>query len=206
MTRCLWYCQTENGVDASNEAERSMEVEATEHNAKSSTIKTDVYNKLRAVEAEIQAVKSGFEQLENFRRNEQVSDREDGNEKRDIETELSTTQASLNDLDLQHALATDRLKSLLKTKAQLKKEISDLPNDSTHDTLAVLRDLVKEKPNALLRDLVKEQPKSKQRLKEAKSPSKNKKKRIKTASLDDDDDFDAVLNAASSGFVETVSN
>ncbi|XP_031122119.1 protein CHROMATIN REMODELING 8 [Ipomoea triloba] len=187
------FGQTENGFDASNEAARSMEVEATEHNATSSTKKTDMCNKLRAVEVEIQAVKSGFERLENFRRNdEQVSDREDGHEKRDIETEQSTTQAPLNDLDLQRALAADRLKSLLKTKAQLKKDISDLSNDSTQDTLSVLRDIVKE------------QPKPKQRLKEAKSPSKNKKKRIKTASLDDDDDdFDAVLNAASSGFVET---
>nr|GLL33206.1 protein CHROMATIN REMODELING 8 [Ipomoea trifida] len=186
------FGKTENGFDASNEAARSMEVEATEHNATSSTKKTDMCNKLRAVEVEIQAVKSGFERLENFRRNdEQVSDREDGHEKRDIETEQSTTQAPLNDLDLQRALAADRLKSLLKTKAQLKKDISDLSNDSTQDTLSVLRDIVKE------------QPKPKQRLKEAKSPSKNKKKRIKTASLDDDDDFDAVLNAASSGFVET---
>ncbi|XP_019188435.1 PREDICTED: protein CHROMATIN REMODELING 8 [Ipomoea nil] len=198
------FGQTENGFDASNEAARSMELEATEHNATSSTKKTDMYNKLRAVETEIQAVKSGFEQLENFRRNdEQVPDREDGHEKRDIETEQSTTQAPLNDLDLQRALAADRLKSLLKTKAQLKKEISDLSNDSTHDTLSVLRDIVKEQPNAVLRDVVKGQPKPKRRLKEAKSPSKNKKKRIKTASLDDDDDFDAVLNAASSGFVET---
>ncbi|CAH9081108.1 unnamed protein product [Cuscuta europaea] len=181
------FKQAQKNLDESNEAvkpTRNVEAVTIEYNATSSTKSTDLYNKLRAVEVEIQAVKHGLEQLENLRKKDrQVSHRKDGDEGNASETEESSAQPRLNDLKLQHALAADRLKSLLQTKVQLEKEI----HDST----------------TFLRDLVKEDPKPKKRLKEATNPVKNKSRRIKLASLDDDDDFDAVLNAASSGFVET---
>ncbi|MCI31554.1 DNA repair and recombination protein RAD26, partial [Trifolium medium] len=53
--------------------------------------------------------------------------------------------------------------------------------------------------------LVKEDRRPKKKLKDDKKLSKRPAKRFKTVSFDDDADFDAVLDAASAGFVETVS-
>ncbi|VFQ82630.1 unnamed protein product [Cuscuta campestris] len=183
--------QAKDNLEDGNEAAKNTEAEITEHNASLSTKTTDLYNKLRAVEVEIQAIKHGFEHLENFRKNDaQATCREDDNEERASESEQNSTRAPLNDLNLQHALAANRLKSLLETKIELEKGISESSTNNMHITRSLLRDLVKD-------------PAPKKRPKEAKNPIKNKKRRVKIASLDDDDDFDAVLNAASSGFVET---
>ncbi|MCD7461628.1 hypothetical protein HAX54_046700 [Datura stramonium] len=152
--------------------------------------KLDLFNKLRAVEVEINAIKDGFGHLERFRRNEEeVPDTDGSSEAKHTESEQSIIQAPLDDSDLQHALADDRLKSLLETKAQLRTELSNFANDTS--------------PDVLIRDLVKDQPKFKRKVKEVQKSSNKKSKRRKTVSLDDDDDFDAVLAAASSGFVET---
>ncbi|KAK4408156.1 protein CHROMATIN REMODELING 8 [Sesamum angolense] len=156
----------------------------------SSSSNGNLVNKLRAVQVEIDAVTSAVEQLENFKRDEDhFPDGDDEIEQGNAEAERNILQASSNDLTLQHALAVDRLQSLIKTRAQLEKEISDSPRNGQHDRL--------------LRNLVKEEPKSKRWLKEVDKTSQNQKKRLKRVSFSEDDDFDAVLNAASAGFVET---
>lgn len=165
-------------------------MERKEENDEGHDKKLDLFNKLRAVEVEIDAIKDGFGRLERFRRNEEeVPDTDGSSEAKHTESDQSIIQAPLDDSNLQQALADDRLRSLLETKAQLRKELSDFANDTS--------------PDALIRDLVKDQPKFKRKAKEVQKSSNKKSKRGKTALLNDDD-FDAVLAAASSGFVETV--
>ncbi|KAI3460968.1 hypothetical protein Pfo_017631 [Paulownia fortunei] len=169
---------------------REEELDGTKSNETSSSSHGNLVNKLRAVKLEIDAVKSAVEQLENFKRDaDQFPDDDDKTEQGNAEVERNVLQASPNDLTLQHALAADRLKSLIKTRAQLQREISYYSRNSQHDRL--------------IRNLVKEEPKAKQQLKEVDKTSQNRNKRLKKVSFDEDDDFDAVLNAASAGFVET---
>ncbi|KAA8543382.1 hypothetical protein F0562_021123 [Nyssa sinensis] len=182
----------------SSEAGGSTEEELLERsksNELSSTSHAELYNKLRAVEVEIDAVASSVEQVKNLARIEDnVPDSNDGREQGDTGNKQNIVQASPNDLTLQHALATDRLRSLKKTKAQLEREISNVCKDDPSRG---------GKHDKLILNLVKEEPRPKRKLKEVQKSSKNLKKRQKTVSFDVDDDFDAVLNAASAGFVET---
>ncbi|KAL7172604.1 hypothetical protein ACSBR2_032154 [Camellia fascicularis] len=190
--------EARNNAGEISEAGGSTEEEllgSSKNNELLSTSHADVYNKLRAVEIEIDAVASSVEQVKNLARNENhVSDGYDGEEQGDKEDERSILQSSCNDLTLQHALATDRLRSLKKTKAQLEKEISNLCKDDPSKC---------SKHDKLIQDLVKEERRPKSKLKELQKSSKNPKKRQKIVSFDEDGDFDAVLNTASAGFVET---
>lgn len=188
-----WQAKTEaadsTGVGGSAEDES---YDAIKSNRTSSTCHDDVYNKLRAVEVEINAVKSSLE-LTNLARNEEdFLERDDGKEHENVEGKGDDYGASPNDTSLQHALATDRLRSLIKRKAQLEKEISDTSKDI--------------KAEKLLKRIVEEEPSSKRRSKEVQKKNKHQSKRLKTVSYSEDDDFDSVLNAASAGFVETVSH
>ncbi|PIN05063.1 Transcription-coupled repair protein CSB/RAD26 (contains SNF2 family DNA-dependent ATPase domain) [Handroanthus impetiginosus] len=150
----------------------------------------NLVNKLRAVQLEIDALTSTVEQLESLKGNkDDFPDGEEETEHGNAEEERNVLQASPNDLTLQHALAADRLKSLIKAREQLEKEIPDSSKNNRHDRL--------------IRNLVKEEPKRKGRFKEVDKKSQNQKKRLKRVSLGEDDDFDAALNAASAGFVET---
>ncbi|GFZ17692.1 chromatin remodeling 8 [Actinidia rufa] len=159
------------------------------------TCHAKLYNKLRAVEIEIDAVTSSVEQVKNLARNENhFTDGSDGREEGDEEDEQSAAQDSRNDLTLQHALATDRLRSLKKTKAQLVKEISKLSKNDHPDNYNDVK---------VIQDLVREETRPKSRLKEVQKSSKSSKKRQKIVAFDEDDDFDAVLNSASAGFIET---
>ncbi|CAA2934044.1 CHROMATIN REMODELING 8 [Olea europaea subsp. europaea] len=179
--------KSETGRDGDEELHNQ-----TKSNKTLSTVHENLYNKLRAVEIEINAVTSAVEQLESFKRHDDIfSEGEDERKQGPADIEKDYLGASPNDVTLQHALAADRLRSLIKTKAQLEKEILDSSNDI--------------KDNKLLRDLVKEEPKTTRKLKEIQKTSKkkNKNKRLKTVSFVEDDDFDAVLNVASTGFVET---
>ncbi|CAN4093234.1 unnamed protein product [Withania somnifera] len=181
--------QATRNVVESNEATGIAEEDIVERN-EGQDKKLELFNKLRAVEVEIDAIKDGFGHLERFRRNEEeVPDTDGSSETKHTENEQSISQAPLDDSNLQHALADDRLRSLLKRKAQLRKELSNFANDTS--------------PDALIRDIVKDQPNFKRKEKEVPKSSNKKSKRRKTTLLDDDDDFDAVLAAASSGFVET---
>ncbi|KAI5315753.1 hypothetical protein L3X38_044929 [Prunus dulcis] len=150
-----------------------------------------LYNKLRAVEFEIDAVASTVEPEQAGNEGAACDGDDDGVEPGDKE---DLDQASATGLNLQHALATDRLRSLKETKAKLEKELSDL--DKQRPSKGKQRDKV-------LSDIVKEKPVPKRKLKQVKKSGKNLEKRLKTVSFDEDDDFDAVLDAASAGFVET---
>lgn len=92
---------------------------------------------------------------------------------------------------LQHALAKDRLRSLKKRKTQLEKELADLHGESASGS-------------AGRNNLVKEEPSLKRKFKETRKPSKRDGKKVKVVSFREDPDFDAVFDAASAGFVETV--
>ncbi|KAL3531219.1 hypothetical protein ACH5RR_010541 [Cinchona calisaya] len=177
-----------NTADCSEAGRSADELFATvKSNGASSTSLSDLYNKLKAVEVEIGAVRSAVE-LTKFTKNEgHVSEGDSVKEKENVDCEENDSRASSN--DLQHALASDRLRSLIKTKAQLQKEISNGSKDDEYEKV--------------IKCIVKEEVKSKRKLKEAKNLSKHQIKRRKTVSFGEDDDFDAVLNAASSGFVET---
>lgn len=170
------------------------EHDAVKSNGTSSHGHANLVNKLRAVNLELDAVRSAVEQLEDFKRDkDQLSDEDDKTEQDNAEGDTIVRQSS-SSVTLQHALATARLDSLLKTRAQLEKEISESSKSNQDD-------------DSLIRNLVKEASKSKRGLKEVDNISRNKNKRLKKVSVDDDDnDFEAILNATSAGFVETVSD
>lgn len=176
-----------------------------------SSSEAKLYSRLRAIDFEIDAVASTVEHAV-----ESVSGREKGDRGADDSSLQSTDggrssgraddgskddhssviQASFNDLTLHHALASDRLKSLKETRAQLEKELLDLKGKK------VLNGVESDK---VLRDLVKERPSLKRKNKEVDKAGKNLEKRKKAVSFQDDADFDAVLDAATTGLVETVS-
>ncbi|XP_004289961.1 PREDICTED: DNA excision repair protein ERCC-6-like [Fragaria vesca subsp. vesca] len=144
---------------------------------------TALYNKLRAVEFEIDAVASTVEHEQGG-----VGDGDDGEEPGDKEDNVEASDS------LQHALATDRLRSLKKTKAQLEKELSDLGKQRPSKRI---------EHDKVLLNIVKDKPAPKRKSKQVEKPGKKQEKRVKTVSFDEDDGFDAVLDAASTGFVET---
>ncbi|XP_057480601.1 protein CHROMATIN REMODELING 8 [Actinidia eriantha] len=187
-----------NNAGESSEAGGSTKkelIDSSKINELSSNCHAELYNKLRAVEIEIDAVTSSVEQVKNLARNENhFTDGSDGREEGDEDDEQSAAQDSRNDLTLQHALATDRLRSLKKTKAQLVKEISKLSKNDHPDNYNDVK---------VIQDLVREETRPKSRLKEVQKSSKSSKKRQKIVAFDEDDDFDAVLNSASAGFIET---
>ncbi|KAM2042180.1 hypothetical protein ACFX16_035901 [Malus domestica] len=166
-------------VGGSNEEEERLEKSESIDPSVASGVK--LYSKLRAVEFEIDAVESTVEP-EQARSEEGDRDGGDG------------AEAGNKADNLQHALATDRLRSLKKTKAQLEKELSDLGKGRPSKGIA--RDKV-------LLDIVKDKPAPKRKSKQVQISGKKLEKRFKTVSFDEDDDFDAVLDAASAGFVET---
>ncbi|XP_078427842.1 chromatin remodeling 8 isoform X2 [Wolffia australiana] len=158
-----------------------------------------LHNKLRAVEIEIDAVASSIEPSIDERGDDdgktlrQATDRgSDGND--DTSDCHKNLPATDDRLTLQQALTADRLRSLEKTRDQLKREL-----DSFDKNTPIKRD----GQGKLLGSLVKDEPKKKSRRKETESSATFSKKRAKTISYDEDADFDAVLDAASGGFVET---
>ncbi|KAK1266905.1 Chromatin structure-remodeling complex protein SYD [Acorus gramineus] len=163
----------------------------------SSTSRAKLYNKLRALDVEINAVAASIEPDRRDKRSENDNDsshtiinRKEG----DVENGEEPVQVTPNGLTLREALASDRLKSLKKKKAELRKELSKFGEDKS------LEDFGHDK---LLSNLVRENPKRKLKSKEGQDPGKDLKKKRKTVTYSDDVDFDAVLDAASSGLVET---
>lgn len=149
-----------------------------------SKAKAELHQKLRAIEFEIGAVSSTIERPRDVVKSEECEDNEN------LEEGIDEGGGS----ELQRVLAADRLRSLKKTKAQLEKELKSLSKDG---------DLKSTESKKVIFSLVKEDRKPKKKLIDDKKVSKRPAKRFKTVSFDDDDDFDAVLDAASAGFVET---
>lgn len=160
------------------------------NNETSSSSQAELYNKLRALEVEIDAVERVKKATKNA---DQVRVNEEHQEE-DADDIKGISGACANDFSLQHALAADRLRSLKKKRAQLRKELSE-----SHKT-SLLPDIQDEK---LLQNLVREERSPKRTLKEVQEPRKDLKRKRKAFSFDEDGEFDAVLNAASGGFVET---
>lgn len=189
--------QARNNAGNSSEVGGDTEeepIERSESTDSSSASQAKLYNKLRAVEYEITAVASTVEQARHITGNEDHA--YDGNDNLEQADREDDSMASPNGLNLQHALAADRLRSLKKTKAQIEKDISDFCKNEP------LKDI---EHNKLISSIVKEASRPKRKAKEVQKSSKILKKRLKTVSFDEDGDFDAVLDAASTGFVETVS-
>lgn len=176
----------ENDGEAGGSTEEEP-LEKSESIDPSSANEAKLYHKLRAVEFEIDAVASTVEPVRNVA--------SDGNDSGELGNKEDGDQGSPNDLNLQHALAADRLKSLKKTKAQLEDELSDLRKENSSKGVAHAK--------VLLRDLVKEEPRRKRKLKEVQKSVKSKEKKQKIVSFEEDTGFDAILDAASAGFVET---
>ncbi|KAL5561931.1 hypothetical protein UlMin_031678 [Ulmus minor] len=173
------------GVDTEEDA-----LERSESTDPSSASQAKIYNRLRAVEVEIDAVASTIQERKIASDEEPASNVNDGTEQGYSENGFRDS----NGLDLQHALAADRLRSLKKTKAQIEKELSDLCKDKPSKGI---------QHDKLLSYIVKEEIRPKRKLKESQKSNKETEKRRKTVSFDEDGDFDAVLDAASTGFVET---
>ncbi|CAE5989033.1 unnamed protein product [Arabidopsis arenosa] len=145
-----------------------------------SSSQNELLNKLRAVKFEIDAVASTVEHVDEI-----------AVEQKDDESEVHGLHSGSA---LQHALATDRLRSLKKRKIQLEKELTGLHGQSASSSAD---------HDNLLRDLVKEKPSLKRKLNETRKPSRREGKKVKVVSFREDTDFDAVFDAASAGFVET---
>ncbi|CAI8602813.1 unnamed protein product [Vicia faba] len=146
---------------------------------------SELHQKLRAIEFEIGAVSSTIQRPRDVDKDGEGGDVEE----EDLEEGVDEGNGS----ELQRVLAADRLRSLEKTKAQLEKELSRFSKDS--DPKSIERKKV-------IFSLVKEDRRPK-KIKDDRKVSKRPAKRFKTVSFDDDADFDAVLDAASTGFVET---
>lgn len=146
------------------------------------------------MEFEIDAVASTVEQARDITSNEDhACDSNENGEQGDRE---DGCQGSASGLNLQQALAADRLKSLKKTRAQIEKDLSDLCRNKPSKGI---------ENDKLILNIVKEESRPKRKLKEVQKSSKKLEKRFRTVSFEEDGDFDAVLDAASTGFVETVS-
>uniref|UniRef100_A0A2P2MDJ6 Uncharacterized protein MANES_13G035800 n=1 Tax=Rhizophora mucronata TaxID=61149 RepID=A0A2P2MDJ6_RHIMU len=164
----------------------------------STTSQVKLYNKLKAIEFEIDAVACSVECVSNAASSQDHAsfdhDDDDRKGRSDKKDDESCNEVSPNGVTLQQALASDRLRSLRRTKAQLEKELSDLHKDGIPKV---------SKEDLLLESLVREDPRPRKKSKEVQKPGKNKGKCQKTVSLSDDANFDAMLDATSAGFVET---
>ncbi|KAL8146962.1 protein CHROMATIN REMODELING 8 [Apium graveolens] len=159
-------------------------IDTTENTDTISSLRhVELYNKLRAVNIEIDAVASTVEQIDFVKSDDHASDEVTGKEQ-------SSSNPWSSD-PIQQALASDRLRSLKKTQIQLEDELIKCKGKSADGN----------NYEKLLQDVVQEEPKRKR--KEDPKLSGNQKKRRKAVTFGDDDDFDSVLNAASVGFVET---
>jgi DNA excision repair protein ERCC-6 len=191
-------------LQAQTDSKRDVEprTSANGHEDSNSTPEADaqaeLHQKLRSVQLEIDAVASTIKRSKSATGKQIDSssgsaDAQDQNKQRPDDTTQDDSQGEA----LQQALATERLKSLKKAKAQIQKEI--LQSDPSPSVSGNRKD-------KMLAMLVEEEPKRKK--KPLKPPVGNKNlstPRLKMKTYNDDDDFDAVLDGASAGFMETVS-
>ncbi|KAK8938445.1 putative chromatin-remodeling complex ATPase chain [Platanthera zijinensis] len=145
-----------------------------------------LYSKLQAVEIEINAVASSITEEKSEIVGKILDDKKNN---------VNHVQVTPDGLSLQQALAKDRLRSLRRAKAQLQKEISHFEEQASASGIV---------HEELLDRLAKEERKYKlKRHTTAEQSNKRSKQRSKAVAYDEDTDFDAVLDAASAGFVET---
>ncbi|CAN6479483.1 unnamed protein product [Victoria cruziana] len=164
----------------------------------SSGSRIELQKRLRAVDVEIDAVAASLKQAKHFIKSKVINSTDEGASPKGTNHDgRGVTEAgrSNNGLVLQRALASDRLRSLKKTRNQLRDELTVLDNDASVNCLD---------DDQMLHKLVKEND---QKVKTKVSHSQNKetikRKAKKIISYNEDVDFDAILDAASTGFVET---
>jgi len=193
------------GVQAQADTEHDVEQEtaANDHErgddaAPQDGVQAKLHQKLRSVQLEIDAVASTIKRAKHAA-GKQVdsSDSGDVQDKKKQKRADRTSQDDPHGGALQQALAAERLKSLKKAKAQIQKEIAQSdPCPSGSD----------KRKDKMLAMLVEEEPRHKKKtLMPSRGPKKMLAPKLKTMSYDDDNDFDAVLDGASAGFMETVS-
>ncbi|KAF0901180.1 hypothetical protein E2562_038190 [Oryza meyeriana var. granulata] len=146
-----------------------------------------LHHKLRSVQLEIDAVASTIKGPKLPAAGKKAQD--------DTGEDQAVDHIAPHGGDLQRALAAERLRSLKKAKAQIQKQIlQSNPSPSGSN-----------RKDKMLAMLVEEEPRRKKLLKPPPlgGSKKTVKRRLKTVTYDDDNDFDAVLDGASAGFMET---
>ncbi|KAI5004833.1 hypothetical protein ZWY2020_032076 [Hordeum vulgare] len=162
-----------------------------------------LHQKLRSVQLEIDAVAStlgGAKQAAGKKGGGGSSGSADAEDKKKkkkekVKEEENADEDAPHGGALQQALAAERLRSLKRAKVQIQKEILQSgpgPSGSGNQK------------DKMLAMIVEDEPRWKKSLKPPGGPKKKSPtRRLKTVTYDDDDDFDAVLDGASAGFMET---
>jgi DNA excision repair protein ERCC-6 len=162
-----------------------------------------LHQRLRSVQLEIDAVASTIGGAKPAAAKKKKSDCP-GSTSTEVKKETEEDENAGEDAPrggaLQQALASERLRSLKKAKAQIQREISQSEPGTSGSGIG--------RKDKVLAMLVDDEPRRKKALKlPAGGPKKKKSpRRLKTVAYDDDNDFDAVLDGASAGFMETVSH
>uniref|UniRef100_A0ACD5VN39 Uncharacterized protein n=1 Tax=Avena sativa TaxID=4498 RepID=A0ACD5VN39_AVESA len=157
-----------------------------------------LHQRLRSVQLEIDAVASTIAGAKPAAAKKKSDSLEGKKKKKDTEEEEKENAGEDAPWGgpLQQALAAERLKSLRRAKAQIQREILQSQPGTPGST---------NKKDKMLAMLVEDEPMRKKSLKPPAGGPKKKKspRRLKTVAYDDDNDFDAVLDGASAGFMET---
>lgn len=165
--------------------------EREEGDQESLLTKVQIHAQLRAVEAEIAAVSAGLEIVQSIAGKDSESSE---GEKDEIDQDLSEHKPYVVDGGvLQRTLATERLRSLKRKRGQLKKQLKAFEGDGKARELEeqkVLLNSVKNKEETVIKGTGRLLDK----------PTRGKRKNF---SLQEDDEFDAALDAATSGLIET---
>lgn len=158
-----------------------------------------LHQKLRSVQLEIDAVASTIggakPTVGKKSRGLDSADAEDKKKGKRKENADGIAQDAPHRGALQQALAAERLRSLKRAKAQIQRDIlqSDSgPSSSGNQTDKMLAMLVEEEPR-----------RKKKSLMPPRGPKVKSPRRLKTVTYNDDNDFDAVLDGASAGLMET---
>ncbi|KAH9287767.1 hypothetical protein KI387_031884, partial [Taxus chinensis] len=188
--------EQENEISQLSDDNNSGEIPKGEKQGQGSfrTKQSHIHAQLRAVEIEISAVAAGLETVQNAASNNIIISEDSEAEKEDEELEFRENRSSLAEgLVLQHALATDRLKSLKQKRGQLKKQLKDFEGEGKTQ---------EPKEQSLFVDSVNNDEDT-----GTKGTShrinKRQKKEKRNSCFQEDDEFDAALDAASSGLIET---
>ncbi|GLJ53696.1 hypothetical protein SUGI_1145590 [Cryptomeria japonica] len=157
------------------------------------TKRSHIHAQLKVVEVEMAAVAAGLETVQNAASNNILFIEDSEGEKEDKELEFRENKPSLVEGSvLQHALATERLKSLKKKKGQLKKQLKAFEVEGKTQEpeeqglfldLGNEEDIVTKKTSHLI--------------------DKQRKVEKRNAYFQEDDEFDMALDAAASGLIET---
>lgn len=176
-------CKAEDGLHTGENSENGSCPEEQGKNP-ASTTHSKLFSKLQAVTFEIEAISASISDIKN-------SEKIENNTSAGIEhaRNYHSVQFTPDGLTVQQALASDRLRSLEKTRDQIQCEIAKIdPKETVGES-------------QFLHRLVQEEPKGKRKFKEAQHSGRNTKK--EKVSYEDDLNFDAMLSASAHGLMES---